>query len=190
MLEKIKENKRKLIIVGIIIAIILLIIGIIFINKAGKGNKSKQIAKAEEEYGYDKPYIPEGFIYVEGNWNTGYVIKDIQLGNEFVWIPIDGSTVTELKRRDYITEDTISMESCAETLDEAFEESVKKYGGYYVGRYEAGIPEGKTFQTADEMNTNGKPVTKKGASIWNNIDYENARNKCYSNVWNKSRNNK
>ena len=45
---------------------------------------------------YDEPYIPEGFTYTKGSWNTGYVITD-ELGNQFVWVPcvIDQARVKE-----------------------------------------------------------------------------------------------
>ncbi len=181
-------KKRKIIIISAII-ILLLIIGILIINKTAKNNKLKQISKAQEEYGYDKPYVPEGFTHIEGEWNTGYVIKDINLGNEFVWIPIDGQKVANLQRRNWSVTD-ISIEKCNEQLEETFKTSVERYGGYYVGRYEAGTPEGKEFSSEDEMNINGKPVTKKGSTIWNNINYQNARNKRPANVWDKPRNNK
>lgn len=188
MIEKIKENKRKIIIIGIILLVILLIIiGIVIAKNVGKNSKINEIAKAEGEYGYDKPYIPEGFTYKEGQWNTGYVIEDSSTGNEFVWIPVDGTTVT-LKRRGFSVSD-IELKDAEESLDSIFSESVEKYGGYYVGRYESGVPTNSNFQEQEDMNVNGKPVSKKGATIWNNINYTNARNKCRANVCNKVRNN-
>lgn len=51
------------------------------------------------------PYIPTGFYYVGGTWDTGLVISDsvndlnageneTLMGNQFVWIPVDGTNVT------------------------------------------------------------------------------------------------
>lgn len=48
---------------------------------------------------------------------------------------------------------------------------VIKYGGFYLGRYEAGIPDGDTATS----NKIGIPVSKKGATVWTNIDYNNAK---------------
>ena len=47
--------------------------------------------------GYDTPYVPSGFEHTEGTWNTGYVIKDTSNGNEFVWVPVNGTDV-KIKR--------------------------------------------------------------------------------------------
>lgn len=176
MLEKIKENKRKLIIIGIILLIaILLTVGIIIATKKGRNNRITEIAKAqEEEYGWDKPYKPEGFTFVEGTVENGYVIKEDSTGNEFVWIPIKPETVGKLQRKGW-SKTAIAINECIETLDATFEESVQKYGGYYVARYEAGVPEGKTFETEEEMNISGKPVSKKAVAVWNNINYNNAK---------------
>lgn len=171
MLEKLKRNKRKIIIASVII-ILLVSLGII-VNTIGRNNKITEIAKAEEEYNYDKPYIPEGFRYVEGTWDTGYVIEDSEKGNQFVWIPVDGTTVS-LKRKNFSITD-ITMEGANEELDDTFSESVEKYGGYYVGRYESGVPEGSSFESEDDMDINGKPVIKNGVQIWNNISYSNAK---------------
>ena len=48
---------------------------------------------------------------------------------------------------------------------------VVKYGGFYIGRYEAGIPEGDTSIS----NKTGIPVSKKDATVWSYIDYTNAK---------------
>ena len=39
-----------------------------------------------------EPYIPNGFSHTEGTVDTGYVIKDTSVGNEFVWIPVASGT--------------------------------------------------------------------------------------------------
>ena len=48
---------------------------------------------------------------------------------------------------------------------------IVKYGGFYIGRYEAGIPEGDTSPS----NKKGIPVSKKDAIVWTNINYTNAK---------------
>ena len=47
---------------------------------------------------YNDPYIPKGFKYTEGTWNTGYTIigETSSIGNEFVWVPC---VLTEQERQ-------------------------------------------------------------------------------------------
>ena len=57
-------------------------------------------------------------------------------------------------------------------------ESIKKYGGFYIGRYEAGVPENQTAIDGTSWSTSnvkGMPVSKKGATVWRNINYTNAK---------------
>ena len=44
-----------------------------------------------------KPYVPEGFSYVEGEWNTGFVIQD-ENGNQYVWVPCTNKGNTEIPK--------------------------------------------------------------------------------------------
>ena len=114
--------------------------------------------------------IPKGFTYKEGTKDTGLVIQD-EKGNEFVWVPANESTYvkdTSFPSRDNIKptgDDTLPNGITDETAD------VKKYGGFYIGRYEAGIPEGDTSPS----NKTGIPVSKKDAIVWSNITYTNAK---------------
>ena len=82
--------------------------------------------------------IPKGFTYKEGTKDTGLVIQD-EKGNEFVWVPATESTYvkdTSFRGSTPTGDDTLPNGITDETAD------VKKYGGFYIGRYEAGIPEG------------------------------------------------
>ena len=56
-----------------------------------------------------------------------------------------------------------------------------KYGGFYIGRYEAGIPEGNTSPS----NKTGIPVSKKGAIVWTSIDYTNSKASAESMISNE-----
>ena len=115
--------------------------------------------------------IPKGFDYVTGTKDTGLVIKDQDAENEFVWVPATESTYikdTSFPSYNNITptgDDTLPNGITDETAD------VKKYRGFYIGRYEAGIPEGDTSTS----NKTGIPVSKQGATVWTNIDYTNAK---------------
>ena len=114
--------------------------------------------------------IPKGFTYKDGTKDTGLVIQDDK-GNEFVWVPATESTyVKDTSFPSYNNikptgDDTLPNGITDETAD------VKKYGGFYIGRYEAGIPEGDTSTS----NKTGIPVSKKDAVIWTNIHYTNAK---------------
>ena len=98
------------------------------VSSGGQGGESKvpeewkkHIASVTE----DGVPIPKGFTYKEGTKEAGVVIEDGS-HNEFVWIP---STESE-----YVKDTFLS--GLDETLD------VKKYGGFYIGRYEATTPDG------------------------------------------------
>ena len=111
--------------------------------------------------------IPKGFKYEKGTKDTGLVIQD-EKGNEFVWVPATESTYvrdTSFPGATPTGDDTLPNGITDETAD------VKKYGGFYIGRYEAGIPEGDTSTS----NKEGIPVSKKDEVVWTNIDYTNAK---------------
>ena len=112
--------------------------------------------------------IPKGFTYKEGTKDTGLVIQQDEKGNEFVWVPATESTYakdTSFHGSLPTGDDTLPKGITDETAD------VVKYGGFYIGRYEAGIPEGDTSPS----NKTGIPVSKKGATVWTEINYTNAK---------------
>ena len=123
--------------------------------------------------------IPKGFTYKEGTKDTGLVIQD-EKGNEFVWVPVTekstyakdfgfksnfNATSTNTK------DDTLPNGIIDETAD------VVKYGGFYIGRYEAGVPENQTTIDGKSITSNvkGTPVSKKCATVWTYIDYTNSK---------------
>ena len=124
--------------------------------------------------------IPIGFTYNEGTKDTGLVIQD-EKGNEFVWVPATESTyVKDTSFPSYNNvkttgDDTLPNGITDETAD------VVKYGGFYIGRYEAGVPEGDTSQS----NKTDKPVSKKGATVWVGINYINAKARAESMISNE-----
>ena len=134
----------------------------------------RKIEQEEEEYleifnkeyknqAYDKPYIPEGFSYVEGSYDTGFVIQD-EKQNQYVWVPctnkdIDG--IEKLERRNFATPAFISKETCYNERYKEFVRSALENGGFYISRYEIG-------------KENNIPVSKKGAEVWSNITRDDA----------------
>ena len=111
--------------------------------------------------------IPKGFTHVaETTKATGLVIEDSS-HNQFVWIP---STESEYVK------DTTFPKNCTPTGDDMISgidetADVIKYGGFYIGRYEATIPNGATSPT----NTTAKPTCQKRKTVWTNINYSNSK---------------
>jgi len=108
----------------------------------------------------NNPYIPEGFEVVEGtSVETGLVIKDDN-DNEFVWIPIESGKIAENRK-------TILDAKYAErdTTSSALVNSVGKYYGFYVGRYEA---------SQFEKDGHYAAASIEGRMPWTNISYIDA----------------
>ena len=121
--------------------------------------------------------IPKGFTYKEGTKDTGLVIQD-ENKNEFVWVPATKSTyVKDTSFRGFTPtgDDTLPNGITDETAD------VVKYGGFYIGRYEAGIPEVDTSTS----NKTGIPVSKQGVTVWTNINYYSAKANAESMISNE-----
>ena len=121
--------------------------------------------------------IPKGFTYVTGTKETGTVIQD-SLKNEFVWVPATEATYvkdTTFPGPTPTGDDELPSGITDETSD------VKKYGGFYIARYEAGIPTGDTSPS----NKTGVPVSKKGATVWTWINYTNAKASAESMISNE-----
>ena len=130
--------------------------------------------------------IPIGFTYKEGTKDTGLVIQD-EKGNEFVWVPATESTYakdTSFPSTNNIKptgDDTLPNGITDETAD------VVKYGGFYIGRYEAGVPENQITidGKSSTSNVTGTPVSKKDAKVWTYITYTNAKTNAESMISNE-----
>jgi len=163
--------------------------------------------------GTNKPYtkngtavIPVGFAIVPDldDVSEGLVISDVandttNVGNQFVWIPVDKETfATKFKRTEgyyngsldsmlsdcgeadatgvnaYLKEQ--SIEENATVRDEAIAmyESVEANGGFYIGRYEAGNEGGTYNSETKKWEGDSKVVVKKGAPVYNYIGWSNS----------------
>lgn len=124
---------------------------------------------------YVNPPILEGYKHVCGEWNNGFVIERCSDGSQFVWIPVgsldsngtlDGEHFSEkFGRRNYMN-DGFSADEFNEALNgELLEqlESVKKYGGFYISRYNI------------SKSSEGKPQSVKGVMPWVNINFYEAK---------------
>ena len=156
---------------------------------------------------YNNPIIPIGFKAINENgaewgttngWTKGLVIEDITgdsqtNGSQFVWIPvryysnfrtIEGYYSGQI---DTLVTDGTAVECGAQEgvsgltgIPKEAQEmyaSVKKNGGFYVARYEAGIspnmPQAKPTSDTTDIYADGsyKPVSKQNAFVWNYIDW-------------------
>ena len=129
---------------------------------------------------YRNPVIPVGFETVQtdsakwkksdayqSDWNEGLVIKSITDGSEFVWIPVkDGvgtdGAYTDNESVQYKKWNTMNYTSDVPAGINKEEDQIKKYGGFYVARYEASY-------TNQGGNNVEKPISKKGKPVWGNI---------------------
>ena len=111
--------------------------------------------------------IPEGFKIAEDSATTvedGIVIEDKD-GNQFVWIPAKtgtgatinlstGGTATIVYQRTDFGKQDGSYSDYSEAMPSYEEASVNAWGGYYIGRFEAG----------DKESTEAQTMRAKGAS--------------------------
>ena len=154
------------------------------------------------EVGEEKIPIPSGFapteIEGENSLKEGIVITDAE-GNEFVWIPCtlenySSANFDKTWKQNLYNDGTwtdeqvekvgkVSLQNLEErkNVGELTEQGV----GFYVARYEAGIPENEDFSADSEgdiyylnnkKNTTAcKPVSKKGYPAWSCINQINAK---------------
>lgn len=121
--------------------------------------------KNYENQNFQNPYIPDGFSYVEGEWNSGFVIQD-ELGNQYVWVPCTNKkeytdTIEILERKNFSNNPFISKDVCTNIDCENFIISSFENGGFYISRFEIG-------KMQDQI------VSKQGASIIYNITKKEA----------------
>lgn len=112
---------------------------------------------------YKNPYIPNGFEYVEGDWNTGYVIQD-ENKNQYVWVPCtnkEGEDVIKLDKYNFENPAFISKDLCSNQNCEKFLKSALENGGFYISRFEIG-------------KEDNKPVSRFGIQVWSDITQKEA----------------
>ena len=131
--------------------------------------------------------VPYDFYYVGGSIDTGVIISDNEAdkydgktdkttheyatklkGNQFVWIPC---TINEYTKIDFGSE-MANASSYDRTTGSSEYAQIQKYGGFYVGRYEAGV------STLDETtNTFKDSVTfNNSASLYNPVGIQSGIN--------------
>lgn len=187
-----KGKVKKFLIILLIICITIVILFIIKkgnlkeqkVNNSRINNINENINKISS---YNNPIIPEGFKKVETNtaswelengipkgWDSGLVIED-NVGNQFVWVPLDiNNTNYEKLEKEfgYVYDKDLIDKNKKEDLQ------ILKYEGFYIARYEAGIPDNlieDEKQISEKTNNiEGIPVSKKNQIVWNYIDWNTA----------------
>lgn len=122
------------------------------------------------------PYIFDGFTYVEGTWDTGFVIQD-ENKNQYVWVPCTNKENNEnieiLKKTNFSDDVFINKFDCNEENYEEFLKSSLENGGFYISRFEIG------------KNESNNPVSQKDYEVWTNItkkEAEKLANNMYNNI--------
>ena len=145
-------------------------------------------AVPRNEWGHNAEYYSNGGG--DGSaWSDDYTEQDISNINAlYVKNGVDNTTISQ------ITENWENKQT------EVAEESIRKYGGFYIARYEAGIPKtektkefyrdtnsenleykkdggirGATTKVGLESVQSLSPVSKKGVQAWNYITQPNAK---------------
>ncbi len=100
------------------------------------------------------PYVPEGFSVVSNDIDKGFVIQD-ENENQYVWIPVESGKLTRSRMLNGDYEETST--SATELVN-----SVAKYYGFYIARFEA-----------SEYEVDGEKVAASmaGKNPWTNITY-------------------
>ena len=200
-----EKNIKWIKILVLLILLILLVINIKVINKneflknVRKISELTEVEKVATVYpvsvgeGETVP-VPKGFYYVGGSINTGVIISDNEAdkydgkidkttheyatklkGNQFVWIPC---TIDEYTKIDFGMQNMASWDRETNTAEK---EQIAKYGGFYVGRYEAGVStlDEETGEFKDSVKFSGNAslfnAVTAGIGInnwgWQNYDY-------------------
>jgi|LGVF01.2.fsa_nt_gb hypothetical protein len=145
---------------------------------------NKQTTDNITEKLYKNPYVPNGFKTIDvgentwfkddqgyTNWNKGLVIEDILNGNQFVWVPVNQNEVTYNNLETWGRTEIVLTDKDRNQIDEN--------GGFYIARYECGVPKEKNEQLENiNRSTNdvaGIPVSQKGSRPWNYISFNNAQ---------------
>lgn len=172
------------------------------------GTRAKYTLKVQDQNG-DICYIPKGFKISdkvsEQEIVNGLVIVDDTNdketnGSEFVWIPVESSSLDEFNEKfktyigyEFDTFDTDFVNCINQTRDNTeyakVLDSIYKYKGFYIARYEAGISnlleeklkEEKLIKnniitediTRNYATGKYKPVSKKNSIVWNFTQWGN-----------------
>ena len=176
---------------------------------APKANWNVETVTAISVGNGDTVPVPKGFYYVGGDLNTGVIISDEEedeydgttdktgweyttslKGNQFVWIPCTEGEYIKSEVWNGTTQNpgTLANSGWDKTTYTSELPQIRKYEGFYVGRYEAGLAKSITEFTSTQQHTGsnqvynkeGIPQARAGIIPWNFIDWttsqKNAKN--------------
>ena len=160
---------------------------------------SSQVTPIADGNGGTVP-LPNGFYYIGGDISTGLVISDkqgdtmsasgVNMGNQFVWIPVSSEADLERTNFDANGQPTTDAPASGSNVTDCSEPSasgysteaeeyntmktqVLKYGGFYIGRFEAGVNSTTLRAGATTAQT---VVCKKGVAPYNWVPWGKAMN--------------
>ena len=175
-------------------------------STTSQSGRVKSIIPANEWKNITVEQINAGIVVVDHAITSTNGVQDY---NEYVWIPVDGSTITYAQHT-YATRNANDTSWLADTgngnwptyyyrnyslwknkhyTSSAYEDemstnttSVAKYGGFYIGRYEAGwepVTANTTrYTNSKPIGTSKVPSSKYGYSAWNHITQYDASTAC------------
>ena len=167
---------------------------------APKENWSIETVTAISVGNGDTVPVPIGFYYVGGDLSTGVIISDDEAdqydgqtdkttweyttnlkGNQFVWIPCKEEEYVKCEVWNGITQtpSTLANSGWDKTTYTSELPQIRKYEGFYVARYEAGLAKTITEFTSTQKhngsnqvyNVEGIPQSKAGVIPWMFIDW-------------------
>ncbi len=136
-------------------------------------------------------------LYAQNFWITEKLILDSIFESMKAMVESQGGTIEELldemdMTKEELIEEYIVMTKNVESLDEFlakikaptffketedYKTNVNKYGGFYIGRYEAGVSSAETDRTESSSNTE-QLVIQKNKYVYNYISYDDALNEA------------
>lgn len=145
---------------------------------------------------YNNPVIPAGFMAINTNesswtlvdgipqgWNNGLVIQD-NYGNQFVWVPVDG---TNVKYEKWTTSGVAynHADISDDIVPSGFSDNniTDKYKGFYIARYESAFDYNSGNIRAASKKSVNKSATNWSSTrnetyngyLWNYINYTEAK---------------
>ncbi len=150
--------------------------------------------------------IKDGFVIYEGD--SAVTNENVETSNareernQFVWVPADGVSLEYKQDKETWKNNAYGYNDYTDWTDneelERRQASVSKYGGFYVARYEAGVPESKDYdndtnyqeksnaenRNRSDVEEKDLPASKKGLQSWNYVTQKVAKelsSKMYEN---------
>ena len=159
------------------------------VDNAGKAAKCKIPEGFVASQATGENTIAGGLVIYEGTEavTDSNVATARTTRNQFVWVPVEDAGLTFAQDHTYDSKHQYEYKNYTDWDDEIGKEnisSVEKYGGFYIGRYEAGWPDinqelvenSATNVAYSIKNNNAKiPVMKKGYAAWDLVSQTTAK---------------